>query len=422
MLNFKTFLKEEILNEQLLLEAESSSVESDDKGKLHELLLAKYLHPQEKLPEHHRSLSDNPDHAGTPEQVHKKLQDKISPAAYAEIDRHAKQSAAAFKESLKAQGHIGDHAHIGNVHWTSNADKPNTAGDHEKTTGVKDVNSNADLIVTLHDKEGKPIGHHGISAKYGSQEPNYRNPGLDSLEKIAKLSSGSLNVPMQHHNDAMEKLGYNGSADQRNIQTKIDEMSLEDSVSAKGKHVPGIRSEYAKLSAQNSAKPLIGKPKTMHEHMEKFIQAHDSLPEKKQEAFRQQAKQRAETARASNLAARTQIAQSFTSGMTKHKPEELANIIRQNVSPNTHIPHSVVHSKVKASGEAESVIKPMHSLADEHLAQFKPDSLHVVPGKGIAVTIKGIHAKTGKPVVAARYTIKSTSGAHKGTAGTFKLQ
>ena len=412
MLNFKLFLKEEVLKEDFLLEAESSAVDSDDKGKLHELLLAKHLHPETKLPEHHRSFSDNEDHAGTPEQVHSKLQQKIPPAAYAEIDRHAKQSAEAFKKHLQDKGHTGDHAHIGNVHWTSNADKANVAGDHEKTTGVKDINSNADLIVTLHNKEGKPIGHHGISAKYGSQEPNYRNPGLDALEKTAKLSAGSLTAPMQHHNDAMEKLGHNGSADQRNIQTKIDEMPIND---IRQKHAEGLADIQA-------GKKLSGKKKIMHDHLDKFIQAHDALSEKKQGAFRQQASQRAETARASNLAARTQMAQSFAAGMAKHKPEDLANIIRQNVSPNTHIEHTVVHSKVKDSGEAESVIKPMHSLADEHLSQFKPDSLHVVPGKGIGVTIKGIHAKTGKPVVAARYTIKASSGAHKGANGTFKLQ
>ena len=390
MLNFKSFLKEEVLKEDLLLEAESSSVDSDDKGKLHELLLAKYLHPQEKLPEHHRSFSDNEDHAGTPEQVHSKLQQKIPPAAYAEIDRHAKQSAEAFKKHLQDQGHIGDHAHIGNVHWTSNADKANVAGD----------------------QEGKPVGHHGISAKYGSHEPNYRNPGIDALEKTAKLSSGSLGAPMQHHTDAMEKMGYTGSADQRNIQTKIDEMPIND---IRQKHAEGLADIQA-------GKKLSGKKKIMHEHLEKFIQAHDALSEKKQGAFRQQASQRAETARASNLAARTQMAQSFAAGMAKHKPEDLANIIRQNVSPNTHIEHTIVHSKVKDSGEAESVIKPMHSLADEHLSQFKPDSLHVVPGKGISVTIKGIHAKTGKPVVAARYTIKASSGAHKGAAGMFNLR
>jgi hypothetical protein len=412
MLNFKSFLKEELINEELLLEAESSAVESDDKGKLHELLLAKYLHPEQRLPEHHRSESDNPDHAGTPEQVHKKLQDKIPPAAYDEIDRHARQSAEAFKQSLKDQGHIGDHAHIGDVHWTSNADKPNKPGDHEKTTGVKDVNSNADLILTLKDKEGKTVGYHGISAKYGSQEPNYRNPGLDALEKTAKLPTGTLAAPMQHHNDAMEKLGYTGSADQKNIQTKIDEMPIEE---IRKKHAEG-------LAAMQAGKKLSGKKKIMHEHLEKFIQAHDALPEKQQEAFRQQARQRAKIARDSNLAARTEMTQSFAQGLAQHKPEELANIIRQNVSPNTHIPHTVVHSKVKENGDAESVIKPMHSLADEHLSRFKPESLYVAPGKGTSVTIKGKDAKTDKPVVAARYTIKSSSGAHKSAVGTFKLQ
>jgi len=412
MLNFKSFLKEELINEELLLEAESSAVESDDKGKLHELLLAKYLHPEQRLPEHHRSESDNPDHAGTPEQVHKKLQEKIPPAAYDEIDRHAKQSAEAFKQSLKDQGHIGEHAHIGDVHWTSNADKPNKPGDHEKTTGVKDVNSNADLILTLKDKEGKTVGYHGISAKYGSQEPNYRNPGLDALEKTAKLPTGTLAAPMQHHNDAMEKLGYTGSADQKNIQTKIDEMPIED---IRKKHAEGV-------AAIEAGKKLSGKKKIMHEHLEKFIQAHDALPEKQQEAFRQQARQRAKIARDSNLAARTEMTQSFAQGLAQHKPEELANIIRQNVSPNTHIPHTVVHSKVKENGDAESVIKPMHSLADEHLSRFKPESLYVAPGKGTSVTIKGKDAKTDKPVVAARYTIKSSSGAHKSAVGTFKLQ
>jgi hypothetical protein len=412
MLNFKSFLKEELLNEELLLEAESSNVESDDKGKLHELLLAKYLHPNEQLPEHHRAFSENPDHAGTPEQVHEKLKAKIHPAAYSEIDKHARQSAEVFKNSMKEHGHIGDHAHIGNVHWTSNADKENTVGDHEKTVGVKDVNSNADLIVTLHDKNGKPVGHHGISAKYGSQEPNYRNPGIDSLEKTAKLAPGTLNAPMDVHHKHMESIGYEGSADQRNNRTKIDEMSLDE-----------IRKKHAEGEAAIKAgKVFAGKKKNMHEHLAKFIQAHDSLPKKEQEAFLHQAKMRAETARASNLAARTKMAQHFASGLSKHSDEDLRNIIRQNVSPSTHIPHTVVHSKVKDSGEAESIVKPMHSLADEHLAKFQPGSLHVVAGAGTAVTIKGKHAETGKTMVASRYTIKSSSGAHKSSVGTFKLK
>ena len=414
MLQFKSFLKESLLNEEeMLLEAaESQSVEADDKGKLHELLLAKYLHPATQLPEHHRSLSDNPDHAGTPEQVHEKLKNKISPAAYSEIDSHAKQSAEQFKTHLKEQGHFGDGGSIGNVHWTSNADKPNVAGDHEKTTGVKDVNSNADLIVTLHDKMGKVMGHHGISAKYGSQEPNYRNDGLASLESKSGLESGALSGMLDHHHKAMENLGYTGSADQRNIQTKIDEMPMEER-----------RNKLSEFQGQIAGgKKLSGKNKTMHEHLHKFTESHDALPEKERDGFLHNAKNRAAMARESSKQIRTSMTQKFGEGLSKKNPDELANIIRQNVSPQTHIPHTVVHSQVKNDGSAHSHVKPMHTLTDEHLSQFEPGSLQIVPGKGTAVTIKGKHAQTGKMKVAARYTLKGSSGPHKGVVGTFKLQ
>ena len=56
MLNFKSFLKEETL---LVEKALSSAVDSDDKGKLHEILLSKHLHPETKLPDHHRAESEN---------------------------------------------------------------------------------------------------------------------------------------------------------------------------------------------------------------------------------------------------------------------------------------------------------------------------------------------------------------------------
>ena len=206
MLNFKDFIKEDLLIEKAL----SQDLESDDKGKLHELLLAKYLHPNQTLPEHHRSFSENDEHAGTPEQVHDRLMKKIGGAAYNEIDSHASQTARALKDDLEKHGHIGNGVHIGDVHWTSNPDKANVAGDHEKTTGVKDVNSNADLILTLKDKEGKTVGFHGVSAKYGSNEPNYRNPGLDSMEKTAGLQKGIMKSLTDEHHKHMEQLGYNG--------------------------------------------------------------------------------------------------------------------------------------------------------------------------------------------------------------------
>ncbi len=408
MLNFKSFLKEETI--VLLERALSSDVESDDKGKLHELLLSKYLHPDQTLPAHHRSESENEEHAGTPVQVHDRLKKKIGDAAYNEIDSHAKQTAEELKKHLTEHGHIGDHAHIGNVHWTSNPDKANKPGDHEKTTGVKDVNSNADLILTLHDKQGKTIGHHGVSAKYGVNEPNYRNPGLESMEKTAGLQSGSLKALTDFHHKHMESLGYNGSADQRNIQYKIDKMGIDKA-----------RNEHGRLQALvDSGKSLSGKNKTMHEHLAKFVQAHDSIKhDGKRALFLQKSAARAEGAEASSLTAKQAVAGHFVSGLAKKSDEELRQVVRDHVSAPTHIPHTVAHSKVKDNGSADSVIKPAHGIADEHLAKVK--DLHVVH-QGTTAVIRGTHADTGKVVRVATMTVKSSSGPHKGLVGTFGLK
>ena len=412
MLSFKSFLKEEVLNEEsLLLEAAATQgVENDDKGKMHELLLAKYLHPDQRLPDHHRSESENEEHAGTPQQVHDRLQKKIGPAAYNEIDTHAKQTAGQIKKHLSSHGHVGADQHIGNVFWTSNADKPNKPGDHEKTVGVKDVNSNADLIVRVHDKNGKTAGHVGVSAKYGSNKPNYRNPGLDSMEKVAGLEKGSMKALTDAHHAHMEKLGYNGSADQRNIQYKIDKMGADKA-----------RQEHAKLQGLvDQGKSLSKKNAIMHEHLAKFLDAHDGLKsDKERMAFEQQAKSRAASAEASSLEAKRAVAKHFAGGLAKKSDEELRDIIRDHVSAPTHIPHIVAHSKVKDDGSAESHVEPSHSIADDHLAKF--DNLHVTHTGGIQTTIKGTHKQTGKVQNVAAFTTKSSSGPHKSLAGAFSL-
>jgi len=46
----------------------------------------------------------------------------------------------------------------------------------------------------------------------------------------------------------------------------------------------------------------------------------------------------------------------------------------------------------------------------------------VAPGTGTTLTIKGKHRDSGKTMTVARYTLKSSSGAHKGIAGSFKLK
>jgi len=411
MLNFKSFLKEStLLSEELILEANhTKDVENDDKGKMHELLLAKYLHPDSALPEHHRSESENEDHAGTPTQVHDRLKKKMGDNAYNQIDQHAQQTAKTIHAHLKSAGHVGDGQHIGRVFWTSNADKPGKPGDHEKTTGVKDVNSNADVIVRVHDKDGKTAGHVGVSAKYGSHKPNYRNPGLDSMEKTAGLNKGSLKKLSDNHHAHMEELGYNGPATQRHIQYKIDKMGIDK---ARAEH-----SKFEGLLAKG--KTLSSKNKMTHEHLTKYISAHDSMKPSEQAAFEQKAQTRSATAEVSALHAKRAMAKHFSEGMAKKSDDELREIVRQHVSAPTHIPHIVAHSQVKDSGDAESHVVPSHSIADDHLANF--DKLHVVHNGGISTVIKGVHKKTGKVQNVGSFTMKGSSGPHKGVAGTFSL-
>jgi hypothetical protein len=411
MLNFKSFLKEStLLSEEMLLEANhTKDVENDDKGKMHELLLAKYLHPDSSLPEHHRSESENDEHAGTPTQVHDRLKKKMGDSAYHQIDQHAQQTAKEIKKHLDSVGHTGNGHHIGRVFWTSNADKPGKPGDHEKTTGVKDVNSNADVIVRMHDKSGKTVGHVGVSAKYGSQKPNYRNPGLESMEKTAGLEKGSLKKLGEAHHKYMEEIGYNGPATQRHVQYKIDKMGIDK-----------IRAEHSKFEGLLAkGKTLSSKNKMMHEHLSKYIEAHDSMKPNEQIDFEHKAQARASTAEASALQAKRSMAKHFSEGLAKKSDDELRDIVRQHVSAPTHIPHVVAHSQVKDDGSAVSHVVPSHNIADDHLSQF--ENLHAVHNGGISTVIKGTHKATGKKMNVGTFTMKGSSGPHKGVAGTFSL-
>ena len=169
----------------------------------------------------------------------------------------------------------------------------------------------------------------------------------------------------------------------------------------------------------SAGKTLSKKNKIMHDHLSKFVEAHDSLNPKEQLAFQQKAATRASTAEASALQAKQLAAKTFAEGLSKKSDDELRDVIRQHVSPTTAIPHTVAHSKVKDNGTAVSDIKPMHSIADEHLANIK--DLHV-EHQGTTAVIKGTHAVTGKPMRAATFAVKSSSGPHKSLVGTFGLK
>lgn len=383
MKKFSSFLKEinSIESEQMLME-EAENEKNDDKGKLHELLLAKHLHPKNELPSHHRSESDNPDHAGTPNQVHEKLKKKMSEHEYSQIDNHAKQTAKAVMDHLKKKGHIPKDHVIHDIHWTSNRDTEKKAGDHEKTTGTKDVNSNADLIITHRHKNDKKAQNKqfiGVSAKYGSQKPNYKNPGLESLEKHVGHPPRHYTKIQKKHEDNMSKIGYGGTQAARHKQYKEDKKVLDHE-----------QSEH----------------KEDHGTMDNF------KPKNPQA-------QRAHAAEQSALEARKKMAREHEKGLKKKTDSELRSHIADMVSPATTHHHIVAHSKTKTDGSADSQVSDAHDVAHEHLHKFT--DLHVKKGAGISSTIHGTNKQTGKISPVATIGFKGTSGPHKGTNGTVKL-
>jgi len=118
------------------------------------------------------------------------------------------------------------------------------------------------------------------------------------------------------------------------------------------------------------------------------------------------------------------MAKEHAKGLSKKSDSELRKHIRDQVSPPTKFKHLVAHSHVHDDGSATSHVHDSEHIADEHLKHFK--NLHVKHG-GISATIHGTyhnpgHKDHGKVKAVATQTFKSTSGPHKGTAGTFTLR
>jgi len=350
--------------------AATSTVSNDDKGKMFELLLAHHMShtddSKKQLPSHHRS--ENEEYGGTPQQVHDRLRDKIGEAAYNEIHEHARATADAVKDHLGRQGMLGgtEGHKISDVSWTSNADTEKKAGDHEKTTGIKDVNSNADIIATTKNAAGK-TNYIPISAKYGSEEkPNFRNSGLESLEAQAGHPKGTYTRIARDHDARMAELGYTGSKKERHAQYKQD-----------------LKSDDHEIKAKVTA------------------------------------------AEASSLDARQKMARLHEQGLSRdqHNPELQDAFLRRHitsqVSSPTVYPHIVAHGHVQSNGSVIPVIHNAADIANNHLNKFS--NLHVKQGRGISAEIWGTHKETGKPMRVASQIFKATSGPHKGMAGAFKL-
>ena len=433
ILNFTNYLSEASLYEVYLLEAEKKAkISNDDKGKLHELLLAAHLHPETtdknlRLPSHFRATGEEATeagHAGDPQYVHDKLRKKVGEEAYQQIYAHAKQTAGEVKKTLQEQGHLDKNTMIGDVHWTSNRDRENKAGDHENLVGQKDLNSNADLIVSVHRKNkdgtrGDLVSYQGVSAKYGTnKDPNYKNPGADTLEKMSGLREGRISEIMAPHHKFMEHLGYHGTADERTAQYKMQKMPINES-----KEMLANLKNKVKKGEQLTPREI-----AMHTHLPSFINMHDSQPTAKaKKEFLDNESAIADKADESKRAHMALVGKELTNSLIEKTKDNgngsadaaLRKQIRGDVSPKTIIPHLVAHSHVQEDGSANSLVHDSADIATNHLNKY--ERLHVATDRKGAVVIRGYEKGApagGKPHTVATYGLKTQNGPHKPIGAT----
>lgn len=366
------------------------TVLNDDKGKLHEILLGSHIHPDKNLPNHHR------DEFSSPTTIVSKLKERVGDE-FVFIDSNSERSACCFIQYM-------DHPSIKEVYWTSNRDTITSSGDHEKTTGIKDINSNADLIIVFANN-----GYHGISAKYGkSKKPNFKNSGIEELEKISNVERGSFSIPTMIHSKKMEYVGYVGTITERHILHKI-----HLSFAAKG-----IENLYILRDSFEEKEEFSSKDKTFNNILINFINEYEIVENK--ESFKENIKLRLKIAKESSIESRKEIAKCFSDGLSKKNCDELVEIIKNNVSPKTIIPHTIIHTHVKPDGSSEPIITSFDDILIEKITKFDIDSLHIVQNS-VNVSIKGKNVITGKIGRVAFWGFKTQSGPHKNVLSTFNL-
>lgn len=181
---------------------------NDATGKLNELYLA-YALGGNTWPNHFR------DPGYTPEEVRDVCANTVGHDKYVEILNNTQKMSTVLTGVLVADGLMANVVDVQSVTWTSNPDFPSSPGDHEKLTGIKDINSDADLMI-------QTISSNtfiGISAKYGStKDITLRNPGLTTVEAMLGLSN--LNTFRDNHLNRMKELGFDGSESENHEKYK----------------------------------------------------------------------------------------------------------------------------------------------------------------------------------------------------------
>lgn len=189
---------------------------NDAKGKLNELMLGWSL-AGNTWPAHFRVEGMDPESTAVA------CLELLGDEEYLRIATDAHAMVDVLTTTLHADGLLANTTDVWNVHWTSNDDSVGSIGDHEMLTGVKDLNSDADIMFqTVSTSEFV-----GVSAKYGtSRHTSIRNPGigwiasrLGIVEEVDRLVTS--------HEEALRDLGWTGTHQENHERFKSDRSSPE---------------------------------------------------------------------------------------------------------------------------------------------------------------------------------------------------
>lgn len=142
----------------------AETLSSDQKGKLHELLVGYHLNNGSHMERHDNSEGESP------EEAHEKLKKSVTPEDYAEANARAKFAADDIKKNITGP--------IQKVQWTS---KPGNLHAATKIHASQTQDASDIVVTTRHPKTGKEL-HHGISLKVSDSrdEVPVSNPGMES--------------------------------------------------------------------------------------------------------------------------------------------------------------------------------------------------------------------------------------------------
>jgi len=174
----------------LLEEKRQGAKQSDDEGKMFEILSGYHLNGQNHM-SHYR------EEGKTPKNIHDEIKDRIGEEAYNRINNHASNMAQKIHDHLHSMGYKGK---IRKVVWTSQK------SDIKHFTGKDDPNNESDVMVEYHHAPGSTkngIEHVGYSMKYANNAVTLKNNTPATISHTYGVNSESM---LSHHNEHMKRV------------------------------------------------------------------------------------------------------------------------------------------------------------------------------------------------------------------------